>query len=65
MAQHTSASPAVRAAQSAGRAGGYCWMQHPSGHAHCTRPPHDDDQHIDHYTDRPSPTATSGIEWEA
>ncbi len=58
-------SPAARAAQSAGRAAGYCWMEHPDGHAHCIRPPHTDQQHVDFYNGRPSPTATSGIEWEA
>lgn len=65
MAQSKPASPAVRAEQSAGRAAGYCWMEHPGGHAHCTRSPHSDQQHVDFYTGRTSPTATSGIEWKA
>jgi hypothetical protein len=33
-----SADPRVRAAQSAGRAAGYCWMKHPTRGQHCTRP---------------------------
>jgi hypothetical protein len=36
---------ATRAAGPAGRAGGYCWVEHPKGGRHCTlypghRPPH-------------------------
>jgi hypothetical protein len=65
MAPSAPASPAARAARSAGRAAGYCWMEHPSGHAHCTRLQHTDRQHVDFYTGRSSPTATSGVEWEA
>lgn len=61
----TQTTPAIQAAQSAGRAAGYCWMRHPSGRAHCTRPPHSDNQHVDYYNGRPSLTATSGIEWQA
>lgn len=29
----------TRAAASAGRAAGYCWVEHPEGGAHCTRLP--------------------------
>lgn len=56
--------PAILAAQSAGRAAGYCWMKHSSG-AHCTRPPHGDDQHESFYIGRTSLTATTGIKWQA
>lgn len=62
MAQNT---PASRAAQSAGRAAGYCWMEHPNGRAHCTRTPHTDNQHVDYYNGRESPTATAGFTWRA
>lgn len=62
MAQTTAA---IRAAQSAGRAAGYCWMKHPTENAHCTRPPHTDAQHVDYYNGRPSLTATSGFTWQA
>ncbi|MDX2837957.1 hypothetical protein PV377_02885 [Streptomyces ipomoeae] len=65
MTQTTPTSPAIRAAQSAGRAAGYCWMEHPSGHAHCTRPPHSDSQHVDYYNGRKSLTDASGIAWQA
>ncbi|MBD9703350.1 hypothetical protein IHE56_14925 [Streptomyces sp. ID01-12c] len=54
---------AEQAARSAGRAAGYCWMEHPSGHAHCTRRPHSDNEHVDYYTGRQSVTATSGVTW--
>lgn len=31
----------TQAANSAGRAGGYCWVEHPTGGRHCTlRPGH-------------------------
>jgi len=54
---------AERAAQSGGRAAGYCWLEHPSGNAFCTRQPHTDDRHVDHYTGRPSVRATAGVTW--
>ena len=46
-----------------GRAAGYCWLEHPKGLARCTRPPHTDSDHVDHYTGRTSPTSTKGVEW--
>ncbi|MCM1974019.1 hypothetical protein [Streptomyces sp. G1] len=48
---------------SAGRAAGYCWMEHPDGGRHCTRRPHSDRQHVDHYRGRESVTDTHGTEW--
>lgn len=51
------------AEQSAGRAAGYCWLEHPSGSAHCTRSPHRDGLHVDYYNGRTSPTDTRGTEW--
>ena len=29
----------LEAEQSAGRAAGYCWVEHPNTASHCTRPP--------------------------
>ncbi|MFI5684663.1 hypothetical protein [Streptomyces sp. NPDC051636] len=54
---------AMEAAQSGGRAAGYCWLEHPGGRAHCTRPPHTDRQHVDYYNGRTSPTDAAGTEW--
>ncbi|MEV0183795.1 hypothetical protein AB0I54_31605 [Streptomyces sp. NPDC050625] len=54
---------AARAAQSGGRAAGYCWLEHPDGGAHCTRSPHADRRHVDYYNGRKSPTDASGVEW--
>ncbi|WP_437069001.1 hypothetical protein [Streptomyces sp. enrichment culture] len=51
------------AERSAGRAGGYCWLEHPSAYGHCTKRPHTDRRHIDFYTGRMSPTDTRGKEW--
>jgi hypothetical protein len=61
----TQTTPAIQAAQSAGRAAGYCWMRHPSGSAHCTRPPHGDGQHESYYVGRISADATTGVKWQA
>ncbi|MEU0739134.1 hypothetical protein [Streptomyces sp. NPDC006134] len=33
------------AAESAGRAAGYCWLPHPESGLHCTRPPHQTGPH--------------------
>jgi hypothetical protein len=52
------------AEQSAGRAGGYCWLEHPSGHGHCTRTPHADRRHMDYYTGRREHTDTHGLVWD-
>jgi hypothetical protein len=52
-----------QAARSGGRAAGYCWLEHPSRGAHCTRPPHTDGRHVDHYNGRQSPTDVKGVEW--
>lgn len=60
----TAATRAMAAAQSAGRAAGYCWLEHPDGGAHCTRTPHTDRRHVDYYNGRKSPTDASGTEWE-
>ena len=54
---------AMVAEQSGGRAAGYCWLEHPDGGAHCTRPPHGDTRHVDYYNGRTSPTAAAGTEW--
>ncbi|NUR27885.1 MAG: hypothetical protein HOV83_18910 [Catenulispora sp.] len=51
------------AAESASRAAGYCALVHPDGGASCTRPPHIDRRHVDHYNGRPSVAAASGTEW--
>lgn len=52
-----------KAETSAGRAGGYCWMEHPDEGLHCTRRPHADPHHVNYYRGRTSPTASHGIEW--
>ncbi|MGW7260798.1 hypothetical protein [Streptomyces sp. NPDC054834] len=57
------ATRAMDAAQSGGRAAGYCWLEHPSGGARCTRPPHSDQRHVDYYNGRKSPTDATGTEW--
>ncbi|MER6350708.1 hypothetical protein ABT186_02330 [Streptomyces sp. NPDC001634] len=45
-----------RAAKSAGRAAGYCWVEHPAEPLHCTRwPNHRGRPHKHYYT---------GTEWE-
>lgn len=36
--------------QSAGRAAGYCWAEHPGSHLHCTKPPGHDGKHWHTYT---------------
>ncbi|MFJ3310292.1 hypothetical protein ACIPSA_46335 [Streptomyces sp. NPDC086549] len=64
MPENSLAERSARAAQSAGRAAGYCWLEHPDGGAHCTRPPHTGQQHVDYYNGRTSPTDTNGHEWE-
>jgi hypothetical protein len=50
-AAKNSAIREVKAAQSAGRAAGYCWVEHPEGGAHCTRPPGHRPRlrHVDYY----------------
>lgn len=60
----TALERAMRAEQSGGRAGGYCWLEHPTGGAHCTRPPHKDPRHVDYNTGRSSLTDTRGVEWD-
>lgn len=35
----TTAAREARAAESAGRAAGYCWVEHPNSGLHCTWPP--------------------------
>lgn len=62
------ASVSVETAQAslaAGRAAGYCWEPYMGGRARCTRPPHEDRQHVDHYTGRTSITDVKGVEWTA
>ncbi|MEV7433226.1 hypothetical protein ACIQJX_38055 [Streptomyces griseoviridis] len=52
------------AAESAGRAAGYCWLEHPDGARFCTLPPgHDGDQHVDKFRGRESLTAATGTAW--
>ncbi|MGI5443409.1 hypothetical protein [Streptomyces shenzhenensis] len=53
----------TRAQQSAGRAAGYCWLEHPKGRRFCTRRPHADQQHIDHYRGRRASTDAQGTAW--
>lgn len=54
----------LRAETSGGRAAGYCWLEHPTGTARCTREPgHSGSKHIDYYTGRPSPASVKGVEW--
>ncbi|MFB8772080.1 hypothetical protein [Streptomyces broussonetiae] len=38
------------AARSAGRAGGYCWVEHPGGGSHCTLSPEHRGRHFNFYT---------------
>lgn len=64
MPGRTTADRQKEAETSAGRAGGYCWMEHPKGGRHCTRRPHADRHHVDYYNGRTSPTDTHGTEWE-
>ncbi|CCK30372.1 hypothetical protein BN159_5993 [Streptomyces davaonensis JCM 4913] len=52
------------AEQSAGRAGGYCWMEHPKGGRHCTRRPHSHPNHVDYYNGRKTVTDPRGTEWK-
>ncbi|MFE1749016.1 hypothetical protein ACFW88_00420 [Streptomyces anandii] len=33
----------------AGRAAGYCWAKNPHGPGRCTKPPHKDRGHRDHF----------------
>lgn len=44
------AARATTAEQSAGRAGGYCWMEHQDGGSHCTLHPGHKGRHFDYYT---------------
>jgi hypothetical protein len=62
-AQRSLADRMTEAATSAGRAAGYCWLEHPSGYGHCTRRPHTDARHVDYYTGRKQHTDTHGVEW--
>jgi hypothetical protein len=53
-AEASAKTAAVRereAVTSAGRAAGYCWVEHPDGGAHCTRPPghRPRSRHVDYY----------------
>ncbi|MET9386645.1 hypothetical protein ABZY09_37820 [Streptomyces sp. NPDC002928] len=47
----------------AGRAAGYCWERNPDGPGRCTRPPHTDGEHVDHYNGRQRITDTYGYTW--
>lgn len=53
----------AEAALSGARAAGYCGLTHPDGRASCTRPPHEDDRHVDFYNGRKTVTDASGTEW--
>ncbi|MFF9124341.1 hypothetical protein ACF09J_13705 [Streptomyces sp. NPDC014889] len=52
-----------QASLAAGRAAGYCWAPVPGGGGHCTRRPGHDDEHVDYYNGRLSPTDTAGYRW--
>ncbi|MFI1766079.1 hypothetical protein ACH41H_29035 [Streptomyces sp. NPDC020800] len=54
---------AEQAARAVGRAAGYCWEPYQGGKARRTRAPHDDRQHVDHYTGRTSLTDVHGVTW--
>ncbi|MBX9392294.1 hypothetical protein K4749_01450 [Streptomyces sp. TRM72054] len=41
---------ATTAETSAGRAGGYCWVEHPDGGYHCTLHPNHQGKHYDVYS---------------
>lgn len=45
------ADPRVRAAHSAGRAAGMCWIEHPTRDLHCTRPAGHTPGHKHYYAD--------------
>ncbi|MFF4752636.1 hypothetical protein ACWD5R_11530 [Streptomyces sp. NPDC002514] len=62
-AENSTAERMTRAAQSAGRAAGYCYLEHPLGNRFCTRRPHTDSLHIDYYRGRESAADTQGISW--
>ena len=53
----------AEAVQSGARAAGYCALVHPDGGAFCTRPPHDDLEHVDFYNGRKQITDARGTEW--
>ncbi|MER6432096.1 hypothetical protein ABT272_30885 [Streptomyces sp900105245] len=48
---------------SASRAAGYCGLVPAEGGASCTRWPHDDRRHVDHYNGRKQLGDASGTEW--
>ncbi|MGV9456716.1 hypothetical protein [Streptomyces sp. NPDC003635] len=62
--RETTADRRLRAAESAGRAGGYCWMEHPESGVHCTRRPHSGRDHVNYFRGRESPPASHGFEWQ-
>lgn len=43
---------ATAAERSAGRAGGYCWVEHRHGGSHCTLHPNHQGRHFDFYSRR-------------
>ncbi|MGY4960353.1 hypothetical protein [Streptomyces sp. 900105245] len=53
----------AEAERSGSRAAGYCALVHPDGGASCTRPPHGDRRHVDHYNGRKQLGDASGTEW--
>lgn len=53
----------ARSETNARRAAGYCGEWHPTGRAFCTRPPHTDRRHVDHYNGKKSVTDAEGTVW--
>lgn len=59
----TPKTPATPTTALGARAAGYCGEWHPGQRGFCTRPPHADRRHVDHYRGKKAITDVEGFVW--